>query len=319
MGHAVVYSEKYPDKSFIGLSINANGEAVEKDIEEVMKTAPKTAIPKLQDALLQGIKKLRVVNSITEATSVDLVTEAGAGGKILSFIERNRNMEKEEQKDLAPSGHADAAQDIELIKKMITKYLGEEPTPNEEECDMVKKAKQAYEEMGEDEAEAKAVGTLKLARHMAAKAAPLPEAKPEAVKPEDHKDEAASKGECKQAEKAESEEKKESEKRLHAELLKLKGELAKYHEAQKTQDLMVYLDKKLKETKLSTEVTKKFRESLGAPKSKEQIDSMFGVFMEGYSSSRAAAIDWSFVTQGTTRENAAGKSTRKISFEGITK
>lgn len=96
MEHAVEYAKKFPDKEFVGLSINAKGESDDMPIQAAIKRGvPDEAMPKLQEAINQGIDSVVYVHSFTSAISCDLVTEAGAGGKILSLIEGAKKMEKE--------------------------------------------------------------------------------------------------------------------------------------------------------------------------------------------------------------------------------
>jgi hypothetical protein len=87
MIRAIENSKKFPDTPFIGLSINANGDSEECNIDDVISKAPAGAKPKLLEAKENGIETVRVVHSFTSATSCDLVTEAGAGGKIINIIE----------------------------------------------------------------------------------------------------------------------------------------------------------------------------------------------------------------------------------------
>lgn len=88
LSHAVDYSEKYPDKDFIGLSINASGDAEPQSLQEFLKESviPESAMPKLKQALAEGIDQVRVVKAIRDAVSCDLVTEAGAKGKVLKLL-----------------------------------------------------------------------------------------------------------------------------------------------------------------------------------------------------------------------------------------
>jgi hypothetical protein len=88
MRHAVEYSKKYPDKDFIGLSINAGGESEPRRMADVIDFAPEAAKRKLVQAQEMGMNEVEVVTSIKEAKSADLVTEAGAGGKILEMLEK---------------------------------------------------------------------------------------------------------------------------------------------------------------------------------------------------------------------------------------
>jgi hypothetical protein len=92
LSHAVEYAKKYPDKDFVGLSINAGGYGEPVPLAEFLKdsTVPKHAIPKLQKAVEEGVETVRVVRRFTEAVSTDLVTKAGAGGKVLQALEADK-------------------------------------------------------------------------------------------------------------------------------------------------------------------------------------------------------------------------------------
>lgn len=90
MRQTIEHAKKFPDKNLVGLSINASGGAVETPIDEVLKTAPESAKPKLIEAQQNGIDSVKVVSKIKSAVSCDLVTEAGAGGKIINLIEGDR-------------------------------------------------------------------------------------------------------------------------------------------------------------------------------------------------------------------------------------
>ena len=103
MVRAVENAEKFPDKDFIGLSINASGDAEKTDIAQVLKDAPEGAKQKLLDAQSNGTDLVKVVRVINSAVSCDLVTEAGAGGKIQDFIERGKNDGKKENSKTARS------------------------------------------------------------------------------------------------------------------------------------------------------------------------------------------------------------------------
>lgn len=202
--HALDYSKKYPDKEFIGLSINANGDANPMQIDDLIKQGvPKAALPKLNEAKEEGIDEVKIVSIIDSAISCDLVTAAGAGGKVLQMLEKEKTMSKKEKKgahqedeadqtvpaaesedeggedqdgaEMHDPDHADEQQDIELIKSMLKKYgIGgddEDYDPTEEECEMHKEAYEAAKEMGceEDEAHKQAAAHVKMCKHMAAK------------------------------------------------------------------------------------------------------------------------------------------------------
>lgn len=310
MTAAVRYSEKYPDKDFVGLSINASGDAQPVDIQKLIEASTSEEITaKLLTAKQNGIETLNVVNKIDDAISCDLVTEAGAGGRINELMESEKmDKEKVEKKEAdaiekkegaipADDGsasqdgeHDDEAQDIELIKKMIAKYMGDDSEATPEECGVVKEAFEACKEMGckPEEAEEKAVHQLKLAKHMASKKeAADAEEKPEPkddkadseAKPEDKKavDPKESKDDGKKPEDkaVEASKVKESAVTLQAENAALKLKLSQY-------DIKNHIEKVCKESGLLTPVTKKFREAVVGVTSVSEVDKTWKTFKKAY-------------------------------------
>lgn len=312
---AVEYSKKYPDKEFVGLSINASGDAEDMGIEDFMNKVeiPDEALKKLASAKDQGAEKIRVVSNISDAISVDLVTEAGAGGKILEMIEGAKKMAKqavkESEKELpvkkddkeqpAPDmakaeaeadgkiagddaeQHSDKDQDIELIKKMIKKHMGkgDEDELDEAECKqaeaMEAEAKEVYEMAKEAGMEAEAA--MKCAEvHMK------------------HKQKQAMESEAKKESK-EGSEAMEGHKESAA-ILKLKGENQKLKESLRKVELDKHLDSKLAETGLARSATKKIRESVAAAKSEKDIDAAIELFMEGYKSAESGEVIGEFIS-----------------------
>lgn len=87
--HSVAYSKQFPDKEFIGLSINASGDAEPVSIDDLSKQVdiPEGAKSKLQTAIAEGVTTVRVVSNITDAVSCDLVTEPGAKGRVIEILE----------------------------------------------------------------------------------------------------------------------------------------------------------------------------------------------------------------------------------------
>lgn len=90
MREAVQYRDKYPDRNFIGLSINAGGDAETASIDEVISWAPASAQQKLLQAKAQGIDSVRLVKKIESVVSCDLVSEPGAGGRIMQILNAKR-------------------------------------------------------------------------------------------------------------------------------------------------------------------------------------------------------------------------------------
>lgn len=290
---AADYQVGHPDKSLIGLSINASGSSEPMQLSEFLKSSdiPQSAIPKLNQAIEAGVDEVKVVYAFKEAVSCDLVTEAGAGGKILEMLERDKIMddkkkiESEEKKEAAPEApakHDDAAQDKELIAQMLKKHLGDDAS----EEDMAA-AHEAYEYMSkeakmESEEAAKSAGdAIKCAKHMMAKK--------EAAKTETDDKDADDKKEAKADEKEEKKESDDSKKEsaLRAENIRLKGEVASFKETERKRGVEAHLESKLAASGLPRAVTKTFRESVKAPKTKEEVDALFAVFMEGFKATRS--------------------------------
>lgn len=343
--HAVDYSKKYQGQEFVGLSINASGDAEARPLEEFLRSGrvPAESKPKLMQALESGVSQVRVVNSIRDAVSTDLVTEPGARGKVLELIEAERAVMKkkriveaevkaeemkkeaavEEKKENGmvdldvkmdgeeePEGeedHGDMEKDKELILSMLKKYLGDEVVSEEVES-TAKEAYEAYCEMGFEKEEAMkcAAASMKLAKHMSEKAAKK-EAEPKAEeKPE--MEEAAQidpeKIDPKHAPVVESE-------------VKLTARIAFLERKLKAYEMSEMLDKKLSESKLGRSETDKIRTLIGEPKSETHIDHTIKVFKEAFAmssggESKGSAFASLFVTSTEKKGEEGPRS--KVSF-----
>jgi len=332
--HALEYSKKYQGQEFIGLSINAAGDAQSMDLEKFLREGdiPAEAKPKLEKALQEGITSVRVVNAIADAVSTDLVTEPGARGKILEMLESERKktmpkkmkhaedeakkqseaeMKQEEAKQEAmppkaeaedgeekPEGedHADEEQDKALILDMIKKHMGEACEGMEQEGEKAAhEAYEAYKEMGKDHEEA-----LKCAA--------------EAMKLAKHM---AAKQEESEVKAAEAEDEKEAEEVKHSEsVVRLTGNIAMLERKLKGYELAATLDKKLAESKLGRAETDKIRTLIGAPKSETHIVETIKVFKEAFSmaggSESAKPSFASLFITGSEKQEETPKA--KISF-----
>lgn len=321
---AVAYSKQYPDKEFVGLSINAEGEASpeEVDLETFLQGGimpiPDSCKPKLLEALAAGVQTIKLCRAINSAFSCDLVTRAGAGGKLreqeINMTEAERKVAEEAarkkkesegkkegddgkdnggagdggSKD-SPEGSGDDAadKDRELVQKMLSQYLGD--GHSEETIKLAHEAYQSAKDMGMDEAEAmKCAGySMKLAKHMASKHQQDPAKNGNgdvAQNPPQPDPKAAPAGPAAtEAEKIEKE-KKESE----AKIISLTAENTKLREAQKKADVEKFLDKTLRESGLSMAYTKRFRDVVKDPKSEKEITEKFTLFKEALSVSGEA-------------------------------
>lgn len=321
MSHAVEFHTKFPDKEFIGLSINASGDASPVSLTEFMKTdLPESVMLKLKEAQEQSIETIKVVSSIKSAISCDLVTEAGAGGSLTKYLENNKQnlnkegfnmakqaddkkIENEEMKQAdgeQPQGdHADAAQDVQLIKDMLKKAFGGDEEPTEEECNVAKQAMESYAEMGhpKEKCDELAMEFMKASKHMAAKQAkkeadakPVDEEKEE--KPVEESDEVPEK----------KDEVKESNK-LKEELLKLRGELTRYKESDKKREIELHIDKLCKESKKSNFVTKEFKPLVKDAKSVDEVNKAWKLFEAGLKQNETN-VDFNGITFATEKLNS---------------
>jgi hypothetical protein len=357
---AIGYGAKFQDSDFVGLSINASGEANEIPLEDFMKEAeiPASVLPKLQNAQSQGIPLIRVVTQLKDAVSCDLVTEAGAGGKILQMIEQRKNpMKKHEAKkeakheaveasekheskaheaegvegqktDGAAPDHEDEDQDKALIAKMIHQYLGDDADSEDAEThEMAKHAYEAHKEAGMEGQEAyEAAGHHLKMSMVIGKKMHQKQSESEAHESEAESHEAGDVGAGPEMSKkgkglpsshgmpptsgtSHAGPAKESTGNYKAKFIQALGEVARLKEALKKYELASYLDKKLSESKRAVSITKTFREALGAPKSKEQIDHAYKLFMTGADVGSEAADSFeSFVFTEKTgfKESDAG-------------
>lgn len=300
--HAIEYSKRYPDKDFVGLSINASGDAEEISMHDLLKIAPIATHEKIMKAMEQGVEMARITRKITDAVSCDMVTQAGAGGKILNLIEKeklmkNKRKESEgtKQADTAgPEGHADYAADVELIKQMIDKYMGDDKA-NVNEAEY-KQTSEAYTEMGMEAEEAyqAAAKHMKAASILAKKKeadkkdelSPEERTKKEAEeKKEANKKETDDKEKCEKKESDDKDEddkkdeddteKKESSVSLVSRIAFLESEIAK-------RDLNDHIESTLAKSGMSRSATKLFKESIGTVKNKKEFDRLYKTFSEGF-------------------------------------
>ena len=182
--------------------------------------------------------------------------------------EAKKDGEEEEKKEADPE-HDDEAKDKELIKKMLDQHLGQGAYGDEEEASAREAMKCAMEAGEEKEAAMQMAGhAMKMAKYMSAKK--------------------------ESSEKKESQE-KESDSKESAAIIKLKGENAKLKESLAAIDVAKHLDETLRESGLRMEITKKFRDLIGTPKGKKEIDEKFKLFVEGYRNSvgsESDSYDW---------------------------
>lgn len=202
--------------------------------------------------------------------------------------------------------HSDKEQDIELIKKMIAQHLGDkvkDASPEEMEAleSLGKEAYQAHKEMGskEDEAMQHAGNALKLAHHMSQKSKTKEgsdmgkdKKKDPAVDDKSPVVEAEAAAVVTETENKESNREVELEKKL----LEAEGRIAALEAKEHKDELSRHVDKVLKESKLPSSVTKKFREAAGDFKTAPEFDGKWKLFLAGVHDSRSA-MDFSLMAE----------------------
>lgn len=251
--------------------------------------------------------------------------------------------------------HDDADADVELIKKMISEYLGDgagdlEPHESEALHSLGKQAMHAHKEMGhkEEEAYQKAGDAVALAHHLGQKqkaqqaeseddgsddstpppkkgskpVAPAPKKKP-APSDDDGDDddggdtsESEHEGESEHEHESEHEGKKESkrEKGLKDKLLEAEGRIAALEAKTKSTEISGYADRKLKESKQPSSITKKFREAAGTFSSKKDFDSKWKLFQEGINNGNRS-VDWGLMMEkAATTEDGSAVNTKGLDF-----
>lgn len=207
--------------------------------------------------------------------------------------------------------HDDAAQDKELIMQMLKKHMGD--GASDEEMQAAMEAYQYMQSEGhkDDDAAKMACAGIKMAKHFAEK-----------HKQSEGNKESESEAEAEAEKKKEAEKAKEGEKDmkeafksiesrlkiLESENVKLKGTIAGHEAEKKAKELTAHVDTCLEKTKLPRAVTNKFRESIKEVKSKEEVDRLLSVFMEGYNN-RGQSIEDAFVISFEKQaSDASGKS-----------
>lgn len=298
------YSTSHPGQALIGLSINASGDFKTLPIDQFLSEVPMpdSCKSKVLEAKQRGVTMVRPVLEMKTAVSCDLVTTAGAGGSINQLLEGNKSMGKEAKEmeegfdlkagkddaDGAADGqtgdHPDAAQDEELIMSMLKKYLGD--GFSDDDKSMAKEAYQNAREMGLEgkEAETCAGHNMKMAKHLQAKAAAMPEAgKIDDAAVKTHSPNPVSSGAAPKDEQHAESAKKDEECKESNKQVKIMAENARLRQELDAMKLKEHTEKVLRESKLPMAATKKFRECLVGAKSIKEVDEKLALFKEAFS------------------------------------
>lgn len=218
-------------------------------------------------------------------------------------------------------GGDDAGKDKNLISDMLKKHGALEAAMDEGSMQMASDMLQAYKEMGYEDGEAMkcAAHSFKLAKHMQGKG-PAPAAPAESA--DDKKDpsqlEATSKVDDKGLEITEGsasvDDKGLEYKEASKQLITLKGEMAKLKEQNAKLLCEKHLDHVLKESGLPSKATKDFREAIKTPKSTEQIDADFKIFLAAYKTQGTSGRDGFLIQPEKHYESTGGSPVTSDSF-----
>lgn len=343
MVESIEYAQKHPGKDLVGLSINANGDFEEANLQNFMQMEdiPPGAMEKLNEALQRGITTIRPVNEMTSAVSCDLVTVAGAGGRINQLLEGRKNMEDETKKESEKSkeeekakeaakhegedgkdqsadpegGHPDASQDEELILNLMKKYLGD-GFSDEDKAMATEAVKHAKSMFPGDESEAmKCAGyNLKMAKHMqkSAKPAdgqPAPQEKGLDGALDVHSPDPVHGGGGPATKLGHSESDKKASTLVESykkEIVRLTGENARLKSDLEKERLEKFIDKTLRESKLPMSATKKFRETIKSARTEKEVTEKLAIFKEGFS--LAGESESGFYIEPEKTMNAGGEA-----------
>lgn len=318
---SVKFSETH-QSDLVGLSINANGDAEAMNFEEFAKTTtiPREVLPKLFKAREQGAELVRVVKEIKSAVSCDLVTEAGAGGRVVKMLEQENEMKKklvesEEKKIEAPAVAIEPPPAVEPVPAVEEAPKPTEPAPTVEPTPVVdaavKEADKPAEPADTDEQDDADLIKKMLDKHLGT--GDHEEGDMEATKTAYHeakaagfKGEEAEKAACysmkmakhfagKQKEAEETKETEEAKKEAagtpvlpspgvggskESDFISLTAENAKLRESLKSHEMRDALDKRLAATGWSRTYTDAFRKLVEGVKSVKEIDDKFQAFKE---------------------------------------
>lgn len=324
---ALEFAKKYPDKDFVGLSINASGDATPMPIEEFLKDRKITtaAGEKLQRAMESGASEIKLVNALTDIISVDLVTEAGAGGAIRQMLEQEKHqMAKDKKKETLSKKEEDAAalkkKEAEEAKAKEAEEKGKEAAGDKEEEDEAKNAvasephadeeqdialikKMLKDYLGDEAAESEeamesAKEAIEAYKEMGKGCDEAIKCAGEALKLGHHMAKKKKEAEAKESADADNDdEKKESKheacegcKAKESAIAVIKGENAKLRESSAKIELADYLDKKLRESKQTRKITDSFRELVRDAKNKGEVDRLWESFKKGVESVAGTAV-----------------------------
>lgn len=141
--HAIEYKKKYPNKEFIGISINGDGDGQRLDYEDFIKQAEPNDFEMKKISEIEG-QPINLITKFTDAISADIVTEAGARGKILKENKKRKGQRM-----------------LEAMKKFLLGAEKNDQKLMEEAAKDIMSDEKKEDEKKEDEGKKKAEGLAK--------------------------------------------------------------------------------------------------------------------------------------------------------------
>jgi hypothetical protein len=322
LDHAIQYKKKYPDKDYVGISINGDGEGEEMQYDEFIKKVSPSAKEMEKISKIEG-RPINVIMKLTDAVSADLVTEPGARGRVLleqeSKQKRRTKMLDAFKKLFKGLESNDEKAVAEATKEMMGEGHDKEKKESEDETEMKKAHELAKHLMmckkemkkGEDESEESYE-----AKCMAAAMKQMKKSEDEAKQKQDEgkkgedegaeKKEAGAPGEQPGAEKPHDDEKQDIElikkmmgkvEKMEAEIESLKkghkqaeDEAKKHHESEVSLKMKLdlkeraeFIDRTLAESGLPRAVSKQIRPVIEKCRTKDEIKETVTRMVEAHS------------------------------------
>ena len=315
------------DKQFVGLSINASGVSNPIALAEFEKTVtiPKSAIPKLLLAKEQGVEEIQLCTQLTEADSCDIVTRAGARGRVVKLLETEKirmalkktaTKKTNREAGVPPKGGKDggaggdqpgadsAGGDKEKIAGMLKKAMPD-AEPSEEAMQAMQAAHEKALKCGYEgeAAEEAAVAHMKMSHETEESEGEESEAEGES-----ESEEAAAGGDSEDPAADAGAQPSKGGKGMEAEVIALKAQNAKLMERFATLDAEAARTKALRESGLGGEALKALGGILRSKKTESAINEAVKTFKEAYGVAARESVGFIVSAEKTEGGSSGGFS-----------
>ena len=141
LNHAIDFKKEFPDKELIGISINGDGEGKTLGYEEFLREFQPTEFEMRKISQIDG-QPINAITKLTSAMSADLVTEAGARGRMLLESKKIKTKKRRTQM-------------LEAMKKFLFGAEKNDKKLMEEAVNQMLQSDEKKESEKEDESESK--------------------------------------------------------------------------------------------------------------------------------------------------------------------